>query len=153
MERENCWRQKMIIQTVVDNVNLIKQYLKVAKDQQKKQTDIQYRLVEFQIGESVFLKIFPIREAVHLASYEKLSMRFISLFKIMERVGQVFYLLALTSSKEGLHNIFHVAQLKGMSVMRLAFWITQSLRQDQIFFTQSNQWPSFITQRRPHRIE
>ena len=42
----------------------------------------------------------------------KLSSRFISPFKILERVGTVAYRLALPPSMSGVHEVFHVSMLR-----------------------------------------
>ena len=41
----------------------------------------------------------------------KLSLRFIGLFKILERVGTVAYRLALLPNMSGVHEVFHVSML------------------------------------------
>ena len=42
----------------------------------------------------------------------KLSPRYIGPFEILERVGEVAYRLALPPALEGVHNVFHVSQLR-----------------------------------------
>nr|GFC47919.1 reverse transcriptase domain-containing protein [Tanacetum cinerariifolium] len=42
----------------------------------------------------------------------KLSPRFIGPFKILERIGLVAYKLELPRELQGIHNIFHVSNLK-----------------------------------------
>jgi hypothetical protein len=42
----------------------------------------------------------------------KLSPRYIVPFEIMERVGEVAYRLALPPALDGVHNVFHVSQLR-----------------------------------------
>ena len=42
----------------------------------------------------------------------KLCPRFIGHFKILERVGEVAYVLELPEETRGIHNIFHVSYLK-----------------------------------------
>ncbi|KAA3473150.1 receptor-like protein kinase [Gossypium australe] len=41
----------------------------------------------------------------------KLSLRFIGLYEIIERIGPVAYRLALPSELEKIHNVFHVSML------------------------------------------
>jgi hypothetical protein len=42
----------------------------------------------------------------------KLAPRYIGLFPILERCGQVAYILQLLESLSVVHNVFHVSQLK-----------------------------------------
>ena len=42
----------------------------------------------------------------------KLSPRYIGPFEILDRVGDVSYRLALPPSLDGVHNVFHVSQLR-----------------------------------------
>ena len=42
----------------------------------------------------------------------KLSPRFIGLFEILERIGEVAYRLALPPQLSGVHNVFHVSMLR-----------------------------------------
>jgi len=43
---------------------------------------------------------------------EKLSPRYIGEFEILQRVGEIAYRLALSPSLEGVHNVFHMSQLR-----------------------------------------
>ncbi|MEX5618488.1 hypothetical protein ABFV55_27835, partial [Pseudomonas syringae] len=43
---------------------------------------------------------------------EKLSPRFIGLFKIIQKVGEVAYKLELPENMKGVHNVFHVSMLR-----------------------------------------
>ena len=42
----------------------------------------------------------------------KLNPRYISLYEVLERIGPVAYRLALPPSLAGVHNVFHVSQLR-----------------------------------------
>ena len=49
---------------------------------------------------------------VRFGKRRKLSPRFISPFKVLERVGTVAYRLALSPSLPGVHAVFHVSMLR-----------------------------------------
>jgi len=60
----------------------------------------------------VFLKISPTKGLIRFGVRGKLSPRYIGPFEKLERVGEVAYRLALSPSLEGVHNVFHVSQLR-----------------------------------------
>ena len=68
--------------------------------------------LEFEIGDKVFLKISPTRGVIRFGSRGKLSPKFIGPFENLERVGAVAYRLALPPSLDGVHDVFHVSQLR-----------------------------------------
>ena len=70
------------------------------------------RSLEFEVGDFVFLKISPTKGVIRFGSQGKLSPRFIGPFKILERVGEVAYRLVLPPSLDGVHEAFHVSQLR-----------------------------------------
>ena len=49
---------------------------------------------------------------VRFGKSDKLSLRFIGLFEILERVGTIAYRLALPPSMSGVHEVFHVSMLR-----------------------------------------
>ena len=63
------------------------------------------------MGEYVFLKISLTKGVIRFGARGKLSLRYIGPFEILERV-EVAYRLALPPSLEGVHNVFHVSQLR-----------------------------------------
>ena len=69
------------------------------------------RPLEFEVGDHVFLKVMPKTGVVRFCKREKLSLRFIGPFEILERVGTVVYRLALPPSMSGVHEVFHVSML------------------------------------------
>ena len=64
------------------------------------------------MGDHVFLKVMPKRRVVRFGKKGKLSLRYIGPFKILERVGTVAYLLALSLSLSSVHEVFHVSMLQ-----------------------------------------
>jgi len=74
--------------------------------------DLDRRPLEFEVGDFVFLRISPTKGVIRFGSRGKLTPRFIGPFEILERVGEVAYRLALPSSLDGVHEVFHVSQLR-----------------------------------------
>jgi hypothetical protein len=60
----------------------------------------------------VYLKVSPMKDVKRFGVTEKLSPRYIGPFPILEKCGKVAYKLELPPSLTGVHNIFHVSQLK-----------------------------------------
>nr|GEX54909.1 hypothetical protein [Tanacetum cinerariifolium] len=56
--------------------------------------------------------VSPWKGVVHFGKHEKLSSRYIGPFKILARVGPVAYTLELPEELKGIHNTFHVSNLK-----------------------------------------
>ncbi|XP_019150573.1 PREDICTED: uncharacterized protein LOC109147369 [Ipomoea nil] len=86
--------------------------MKAAQDRQKSYADRARRQVEFAVGDKVWLRVSPNRGVMRFGRKGKLSPRFIGLYEILERVGNLAYRLALPMELERVHNIFHVSQLK-----------------------------------------
>ncbi|GKE23679.1 hypothetical protein Tco_1435191 [Tanacetum coccineum] len=60
----------------------------------------------------VLLKVSPWKGTVHFGKLRKLSPRYIGPFKILARVGHVAYTLELREELKGIHNTFHISNLK-----------------------------------------
>ena len=100
-----------LIRDTSEKVSLIRQCLLTAQGRQKSYADVRRRPLEFEVGDYVFLKVMPKRGVVRFGKRGKLSPRFIGPFEILERVGTVAYLLALSPNMLGVHKVFHVSML------------------------------------------
>jgi hypothetical protein len=60
----------------------------------------------------MYLKVSPMKGVKRFGVTGKLSPRYIGSFPILEKCGKVAYKLELPPSLAGVHNIFHVSQLK-----------------------------------------
>jgi hypothetical protein len=60
----------------------------------------------------VYLKSSPMKDVKRFGVAGKLSPRYIGPFQILEKCGNVAYKLELPPSLAGVHDIFHVSQLK-----------------------------------------
>jgi len=58
------------------------------------------------------LKVSPIKGVRHFGKKGKLAPRYIGPFRIVDRIGVVFYRLELPDSLADVHNVFHVSMLK-----------------------------------------
>ncbi|XP_062075128.1 uncharacterized protein LOC133779151 [Humulus lupulus] len=82
-----------------------------SQDRQKSYVDPKRKHVEFQVGNHVFLCVSPINEVKKFGKKGKLSPRFVGPFKILEKIGEVAYWLAMPLALSGGHNVFHVSML------------------------------------------
>jgi hypothetical protein len=62
------------------------------------------------MGDHVFLKVKDNRSSLKMGSCTKLAARFCGPFEILERIGLVAYMIALSASMS-IHNVFHVSLL------------------------------------------
>ncbi|GJU93089.1 putative reverse transcriptase domain-containing protein [Tanacetum coccineum] len=101
-----------MVQETTDKVVVIRDGLKAAKDRQKSYADNRRKPLEFQVGDHVMLKVSPWKGVVRFRKKGKLALRFVGLFKILERIGSVAYRLRLPKELSGVHDTFHVSNLK-----------------------------------------
>ncbi|GJW03555.1 putative reverse transcriptase domain-containing protein [Tanacetum coccineum] len=82
------------------------------RSRQKSYADLKRRLTEFEVGDKVMLKVSPWKGVIRFGKRGKLSPRFVGPFKVIERIGPVAYKLELPDKLRGIHNTFHVSNLK-----------------------------------------
>jgi hypothetical protein len=68
--------------------------------------------LEFEVGNHVYLKVSPMKGVKRFGVKGKLPPPYIGPFPILEKCGTVAYKLDLPPSLTGVHNIFHLSQLK-----------------------------------------
>nr|GEW35245.1 reverse transcriptase domain-containing protein [Tanacetum cinerariifolium] len=90
----------------------IKNRLLTARSHQKSYTDKRTKLLEFEVGDMVLLKVSPWKGTIRFGKRRKLSLHYVRQFKILARVGPVAYTLELPKELKGIHNTFHVMNLK-----------------------------------------
>ncbi|GJZ05204.1 hypothetical protein Tco_0538479 [Tanacetum coccineum] len=95
-----------------DKVVVIKEKLKAARDRQKIYADNRRKPLEFEVGDRVMLKVSPWKGVVYFRKKGKLASRYVGPFEILERIGLVAYRLRLTEELSGIHDTFHVSNLK-----------------------------------------
>lgn len=92
-------------------LKLIKENLKVARDQQKSYADLKRSVKAFQVGEMVFLRVKPKRSSLKLGKIRKLAFRYCGPYQVTKRIGEQAYELLLPPHLR-IHNVFHVSLLK-----------------------------------------
>jgi hypothetical protein len=68
--------------------------------------------LEFEVGDHVYLRVSPVKGVKRIGLKGKLVPRYIEPFPILEKCGTMAYKLDLSPSLAGVHDIFHVSQLK-----------------------------------------
>ncbi|GJX23268.1 putative reverse transcriptase domain-containing protein [Tanacetum coccineum] len=68
--------------------------------------------LEFSVGDYVLLKVSPWKGAVRFGKKRKLAPRFVGPFEITKQIGLVAYRLRLLEELNGVHDTFHVSNLK-----------------------------------------
>ncbi|GJT23354.1 putative reverse transcriptase domain-containing protein [Tanacetum coccineum] len=99
-------------QTDGQSERTIQTLLKAARDRQKSYTDKRRKPLEFSVGNYVLLKVSPWKGVIRFGKKGKLAPRFVGPFEIVEKVGPVTYWLDLPDEFNGVHDIFHVSNLK-----------------------------------------
>ncbi|GJX76935.1 putative reverse transcriptase domain-containing protein [Tanacetum coccineum] len=101
-----------LVQETTDKVVVIKEKLKAARDCQKSYPDNRRKPLDFDVGDRVMLKVSPWKGVVRFGKKGKLAPRYVGPFEILERIGPVAYRLRLSEELSGVHDTFHVSNLK-----------------------------------------
>jgi hypothetical protein len=110
-------REKMIfgpdlIEEAEVTVSRIQDNLRAVKSCQESNANKRCCPIDFEVGNHVYLKVSPMRGVKRFDVKGKLAPHYIRPFPILEKCGIVAYKLELSSSFVGVHDIFHISQLK-----------------------------------------
>ena len=101
-----------LIKESEEKVKLIRDRLKIAQSRQKSYADSKRKEVTYEIGDRPYLRVSPLRGVKRFGVKGKLAPRFVELYCVLERMGEVAYKLELPEGLSGVHDVFHVSQLK-----------------------------------------
>nr|GFA12235.1 putative reverse transcriptase domain-containing protein [Tanacetum cinerariifolium] len=101
-----------IVQETTKKIVQIKQRIQAAHDRQKSYAYLKRKLMEFQVGDKVMLKVSPWKGVVRFGKRGKLNPRYVGPFKVIARVGSIAYKLELLEELSRVHNTFYVSNLK-----------------------------------------
>jgi hypothetical protein len=95
-----------------EKVNQIQANILAAQSCQKSYTDKRRRPLEFEVGDHVYLRVSPMKGLRRFGIKRKLAPCYIGLYAIVDKYGPLSYQVELPSKLSGVHNMFHVSQLK-----------------------------------------
>ena len=101
-----------MIKEATEKVEFIRKKLLTAQSRQKSYYDRRRRNLEFQVGDSVFLKVSPMRGVLRFGKTGKLAPHYIGPFPILERIGPLAYRVQLPNWLSGVHDVFHISNLR-----------------------------------------
>nr|GEW98112.1 putative reverse transcriptase domain-containing protein [Tanacetum cinerariifolium] len=140
-----------LIREINEKIVRIKNRLFTARIRQKSYADVRRRPLEFNVGDKVMLKVSPWKGVIRFGKRRKLSPRFIGPFRILERIGPVAYKLELPRELQGIHNTFHVSNLKKcLSDESLSIPLDEVQLDDKLYFIEE---PAKIMDREVKRLK
>jgi hypothetical protein len=101
-----------VLKDAEKQVQMIRENLKIAQSRQKNYADKKRRDPSFKIGIFIYLKVSPMRGTGRFKVKEKLAPRYVGLFKIISRKGEVVNQLELPSQLLDVHVVFHMSLIK-----------------------------------------
>ena len=101
-----------LIKQSEEKVKLIRDRLMVAQSRQKSYADSKRKETVYEVGDRVYLRVSPFQGVNRFGVKGKLALRFVGLYRVLEHMGEVAYKLELPEGLSGVHDVFHVSQLK-----------------------------------------
>jgi hypothetical protein len=101
-----------LVEEAEATVHRIQDNLRAAKSRQETYANKRRRPVEFEVSDHVYMRVSPMKGVKRFGMKGKLAPSYIRTFPILEKCGTVAYKLDLPPSLAGVHDIFHVSQLK-----------------------------------------
>jgi hypothetical protein len=101
-----------IVTEVKEKVKQIQANILAAQSRQKSYTDKRCNPLEFEVGDHVYLRVFPMKGVRRFGIKGNLAPRYIGSYPIIDKYGPTSYQVELPAKLSGVHNMFHVSQLK-----------------------------------------
>jgi hypothetical protein len=95
-----------------EKVKQIQANILVVQSHQKSYADRRRSPLEFKVDDPVYLWGSPMKGVRRFSIRGKLAPRYISLYPIIDKYVSTSYQVELPASLSGVHNVFHVSQLK-----------------------------------------
>jgi hypothetical protein len=98
-----------IVTEAEEKVKQIQVNILTAQSHQKSYTDKRRNPLEFEVGDHVYLRVFPMKGVCRLGIKGKLAPHYIGLYPILDKYGPMSYQVELPAKLSGVHNVFHVS--------------------------------------------
>jgi hypothetical protein len=95
-----------------EKVKQIQANILAAQSREKSYTDKRCSPVEFDVDDHVYLWVSPMKSVRRFGIKGKLAPRYIGPYPIIDKYGPTSYQVGLPVKLSGVHNVFHVSQLK-----------------------------------------
>jgi hypothetical protein len=93
-------------------VKQIRANILTAQSRQNCYADKRHHPLEFEVGDHVYLRVSPMKRVHCFGIKGKLAPRYIGPYPVINKYGPTSYQVELPSKLAGVHNVFHVSQLK-----------------------------------------
>ena len=100
---------------------MIRDRLKIAQSRQKSYADSKRKEITYEVGDLAYLRVSALHGIKRFGVKAKLAPRFIGPYKILEHRGEVAYKLEFSEGLSGVHDVFHLSQLKKCHVEMAIF--------------------------------
>jgi hypothetical protein len=101
-----------IVTEAEEKVKQIQENILATQSRQKSCTDKRCSPLEFEVGDHVYLRVSAVKVVRCFGIKGKLAPSYISLYPIIDKYGPTSYQVELQAKLSGVHNVFHVSQLK-----------------------------------------
>jgi hypothetical protein len=101
-----------IVTEAEEKVKQIWPNILAAQSCQKSYTDKRHIPLEFKVGDHAYLQVSPMKGVRRFGIKGKLAPRYIGPYPIIDKYGPTSYQVELSVKLLGVHNVFHVSQLK-----------------------------------------
>jgi hypothetical protein len=101
-----------IVTEAEEKVKQIQANILAAQSCQKSYADKRRIPLEFEVSDHVYLRVSPMKGVRRFGIKGKLAPRYIGLYHIIDKYGPTSYQVELPATLSGVHNVYHVFQLK-----------------------------------------
>jgi hypothetical protein len=95
-----------------EKVKQIQGNILAAQSRQRSYTDKRRSPLEFKVGAHIYLRVSLMKGVRHFGIKGKLAPHYIGPYPIIDKYGPTSYQVELPVKLSGVHNVFHISQLK-----------------------------------------